>query len=99
MDAPASLHLNISNSLAQGGESSNPVCQLSFYSPYWVDNRTNMDLLLQDHASAPPNPLLLGYKTPLDYSEVHSPGSIFISNNYTLKAEQACEPHPGSACS
>lgn len=76
-NAPSSLLLNISNSLAQAGNSS-PVCHLSFYSPYWVDNRTNMDLVLQDHASAPPNPLLLGYKTPLDYSEVVSPGRFLL---------------------
>lgn len=75
VNAPSSLLLNISNSLAPGGDTSNPVCHLSFYSPYWIDNRTNMDLILQDHASAEPNPLLLGYKTPLDYSEIVSPGN------------------------
>lgn len=75
MNAPEELHLNIQNSLANGrGAGESPVCHLSFYTPYWVDNRTNMDLILQDHASAVPNPVLLGYKSPWDYSEVVSPG-------------------------
>lgn len=73
VNAPEELLLHIQNSLAEAGRDS-PICRLSFYSPCWVDNRTDMDLVLQDHASAAPNPLLLGYKTPLDYKEVVSPG-------------------------
>ena len=48
MNAPEALHLNIQNSLASGGGAEqSPVCHLSFFVPYWVDNRTNMDLILQ----------------------------------------------------
>ena len=77
MFAPDVLVLNIQNSLAHSSEKrvDNPICLLSFFSPYWVDNRTNMDLILQDHLSASPNPLLLGYQTPLDYGEVSAPGA------------------------
>lgn len=84
MNAPATLLLNIQNSLAnhqseylngsKERQASVPVCNLSFYSPYWVDNRTNMDLVLQDHASAVGSPLLMSYKLPAQFTEVLSPG-------------------------
>lgn len=76
MNAPELLLLNLQNSLSEADRPHiSPVCHLSFNSPYWVNNRTDMDLILRDHASAAPNTTLLGYKTPLDYAEVIAPGN------------------------
>ena len=101
VNAPGKLLLNIQNSLVRGDDiqetndkrSNNPVCQLSFYSPYWVDNRTNMDLVIQDHASAKPAPVSLGLRLPTQYSEVQSPGkpSSAISNREGNEVMPICE--------
>ena len=96
MNAPDTLLLNIQNSLSTTEDEnladskekhSQPLCQLSFYSPYWVDNRTNMDLVVQDHASAAGSAFLFGHSLPTQYTEVRSPGPlpcrIFFITTYT----------------
>ena len=100
MFAPDVLVLNIQNSLAHPSEKrvDNPICLLSFFSPYWVDNRTTMDLILQDHLSASPNPLLLGYQTPLDYGEVSAPGASASPLTWTDKGQRPLQSqHCGTA--
>lgn len=67
------MYVGIDNSMVnESGRS--PLCRVTLFAPFWLDNRTGMDLLFQDHKSAPPNPLFLGANSPFDYAEVESPG-------------------------
>ncbi len=72
--SPNIMYVGIDNSmLTESGRS--PLCRVTLFAPFWLDNRTGMDLLFQDHKSAPPNPLFLGANTPFDYAEVEAPGT------------------------
>ena len=51
------------------------VCRLSLFVPYWINNRTGVDLFLKDKASAPIHPLLLGASLPGTFGEVFAPGT------------------------
>ena len=67
------MYVGVDNSmLNESGRS--PLCRVTLFAPFWLDNRTGMDLLFQDHKSAPPNPLFLGANSPFDYAEVEAPG-------------------------
>ena len=69
------MYVGIDNSMVnESGRS--PLCRVTLFAPFWLDNRTGMDLLFQDHKSAPPNPLFLGANSPFDYAEVESPGGF-----------------------
>ncbi|KAK9867091.1 hypothetical protein WJX84_006946 [Apatococcus fuscideae] len=71
--SPNIMYVGIDNSMVnESGRS--PLCRVTLFAPFWLDNRTGMDLLFQDHKSAPPNPLFLGANSPFDYAEVESPG-------------------------
>jgi hypothetical protein len=45
--------------------------QVTLYAPYWLDNRTGMDLAFQD---APPSGRILGVRSRFDYNEVVAQG-------------------------
>ena len=47
--------------------------QVTLFAPYWLDNRTGMDLAFQD---APPSGRILGVRSRFDYNEVVSPGEL-----------------------
>ena len=51
------------------------MCKLTFYAPYWLDNRTGLDLVFTDHQSAPQSPLLLGARFPWEVTSVYCPGA------------------------
>lgn len=72
--APPLLLLGVHNSLADAGVAGG-VCRLTLYAPYWLNNRTGVDLFYQDQASAPGNPFLLGAPLPWEYGEVIAPGT------------------------
>ncbi|KAK9815754.1 hypothetical protein WJX72_009012 [[Myrmecia] bisecta] len=72
-NAPPTMHLGIDNSMA-GNSSDRSVCKVTLFAPYWIDNRTGIDLIFQDHPSAPSIALLCGANTPWDYAEVLVPG-------------------------
>ena len=65
--------LGLDNSRARG-RPQQPLTRVAFFSSYWIDNRTGMDLMFQDHAAAHPNPFLLGARMPGAYAEVLVPG-------------------------
>ena len=65
--------LGLDNSRARG-RPQQPLTRVAFYSSYWIDNRTGMDLMFQDHAAAQPSPFLLGARMPGTYAEVMVPG-------------------------
>ncbi len=46
---------------------------MTLFAPYWLDNRTGMDLAFQD---APPSGRILGVRSRFDYNEVVSPGEL-----------------------
>ena len=69
---PELLLMSMDNSLVNH-KKGKPICDLTFFVPYWVDNRTSLDLVLRDHESAPRQPLLLGLRNPQGYSEVRAP--------------------------
>ena len=68
--------LGLDNSRARG-RPKQPLTRVAFYSSYWIDNRTGMDLMFQDHAAAQANPFLLGARMPGAYAEVLVPGMPF----------------------
>jgi hypothetical protein len=49
--------------------------RLNLYASYWVDNRSGLDLLFQDHAAARQRPLLLGARLPFAFAPVLVPGA------------------------
>jgi hypothetical protein len=51
------------------------VCRVTLFVPFWLNNRTGVDLFYRDRHSAPPQPLLLGASLPWDYGEVFTPGT------------------------
>lgn len=65
--------LGLDNSRARG-RPKQPLTRVAFFSSYWIDNRTGMDLMFQDHAAAQANPFLLGARMPGAYAEVLVPG-------------------------
>jgi len=65
--------LGLDNSRARG-RPQQPLTRVAFFSSYWIDNRTGMDLMFQDHAAAHRNPFLLGARLPGAYAEVLVPG-------------------------
>ena len=69
--------LGLDNSRARG-RPQQPLTRVAFFSSYWIDNRTGMDLMFQDHAAAHPNPFLLGARMPGAYAEVLVPGKLII---------------------
>ncbi len=71
--APLLVLLGLDNSRARG-RPKQPLTRVAFYSSYWIDNRTGMDLMFQDHAAAQANPFLLGARMPGAYAEVLVPG-------------------------
>ncbi|RMZ53056.1 hypothetical protein APUTEX25_001175, partial [Auxenochlorella protothecoides] len=78
MRAPALLLLGVHNSLvdaeAAGLPASGP-CAMTLHVPYWLNNRTGVDLFTRDRASAPAQRWLLGAALPWDHGEVFSPGT------------------------
>ena len=52
------------------------MCKLTFFAPYWLDNRTGLDLVFTDHQSAPQSPLLLGTRLPWERTNVYCPGTV-----------------------
>lgn len=72
-NAPPQVYLGIDNSRARG-RPEQPLAKLTFFASYWIDNRTGMDLVFQDHAAAAPNPLLLGARMPGAFAQVLVPG-------------------------
>lgn len=48
---PAEMLLGISNSMATDADFS---CQVKVFAPFWVDNRTGLDLLFKDIDVPPP---------------------------------------------
>ena len=92
--------LGLDNSRARG-RPQQPLTRVAFYSSYWIDNRTGMDLMFQDHAAAQPNPFLLGARMPGAYAEVLVPGgeqytpipSIALSHCVLLGANALLSEH------
>ena len=70
--APDVLYLGLDNSLAR--TAGKPLCRLTLFAAYWLDNRTGLDLSFQDHESAPRAPILLGARLPCDTTSVLAPG-------------------------
>lgn len=68
------MHLGIDNSRARGRQEQ-PLARLTFFASYWIDNRTGVDLLFQDHAAARHLPLLLGARLPYAFAPVLVPGA------------------------
>ena len=75
MRAPPVLHVGVYNTLVDQKLEHAGVCRITLYSPYWLNNRTGVDLFYQDYSSAPSQPLLCGASFPGDYGEVFVPGT------------------------
>ena len=64
--APPMIYLGIDNTLAlERGPLAH--CRVTLYAPYWLDNRTGMDLSFKD---APLSGRLFGVRSRFDYNEV-----------------------------
>lgn len=69
--------MGLDNSLA-GGHGAQPLCRLTFFASYWIDNRTGLDLMFHDHQSAPQSPILLGARVPFDTTSVRVNGEQIL---------------------
>jgi len=69
------LQVGVYNSLTDQEMHSAGVCRITLYVPYWLNNRTGIDLFYRDKTSAPTQPLMLGHPFPWDYGEVFTPGT------------------------
>lgn len=74
MRSPPLLHLGLHNTLTDGNAGALGSCRVTLYAPYWLNNRTGVDLFYQDRTSAPGQPFLFGAALPWDYGEVFTPG-------------------------
>ena len=81
------MHLGIDNSRARG-RLEQPLARLTFFASYWIDNRTGLDLLFQDHAAARHLPLLLGARLPYAFAPVLVPGTVLRGG--FLNADAIC---------
>ena len=72
--APDVLYMGLDNSLATS-QGTQALCRLTFFAPYWVDNRTGLDLVFHDHQSAPKSALLFGARVPFDTTSVRVNGA------------------------
>lgn len=72
---PPLMFLGVHNSLTDTETPAGGSCRVTLYSPYWLNNRTGVDLFYKDHTSAPGNPVLLGAPLPWDFGEVFTPGT------------------------
>ena len=73
--APPVMMLGVDNSMHDKASGDFTMCRLTLFAPYWVDNRSGMDLLFKDGPSAKGHPLLLGAHTYFDYAPVKAPGT------------------------
>ena len=73
--APPLTMLGVDNSMHDKASGDFTMCRLTLFAPYWVDNRSGMDLLFRDGPSAKGHPLLLGAHTYFDYAPVKAPGN------------------------
>lgn len=72
--SPYLLQVGIHNSLAHQERGKASACRLLLYVPYWVNNRTGVDLFLKDKLSAPSIPMI-GASIPGSFGEVFAPGT------------------------
>lgn len=70
MVAPAILNVSMHSSLAEKEVGS--VSRVSFFVPFWLNNRTGVDLFFKDSAASS-HPL--GFTLPWEYLEVFAPGT------------------------
>lgn len=70
MVAPALLNVLVHSSLAEKEVGS--VSRISFFVPFWLNNRTGVDLFFKDSAASS-HPL--GFTLPWEYLEVFAPGT------------------------
>ena len=72
--APPMMLLGVDNSMHDKASGDFTMCRLTLFAPYWVDNRSGLDLLFKDGPSAKGHPLLMGAQTYFDYAPVKAPG-------------------------
>ncbi len=68
------MMLGVDNSMHDKASGDFTMCRLTLFAPYWVDNRSGLDLLFKDKPSAKGHPLLMGAHTYFDYAPVKAPG-------------------------
>lgn len=73
--APPILRLGVHNSFIDKELPQAGVCRITLYVPYWLSNRTGVDLFFKDPECAPPNPFVFGAALPWGYGEVFAPGT------------------------
>ena len=73
-----------SNDVAGGGQQHARQGRLTLFAPYWVDNRSGLDLLFKDGPSAKGHPLLMGAHTYFDYAPVKAPGMPVLQRHKDL---------------
>lgn len=78
------MMLGLDNSMHDKDSGDLSMCKLTLFAPYWIDNRSGLDLTFKDGPSGKGQPLLLGAHTIFDYALVKAPG------NALLKQMPAC---------
>ena len=77
------MMLGVDNSMHDKASGDFTMCRLTLFAPYWVDNRSGLDLLFKDGPSAKGHALLMGAHTFFDYAPVKAPG------NFTLQLDSS----------
>ena len=78
------MMLGVDNSMHDKASRDFTMCRLTLFAPYWVDNRSGMDLLFRDSPSARGHPWLLGAHTYFDYAPVKAPGTCIKPYQFCL---------------
>lgn len=73
--APPLMMLGVDNSMHDKASGDLSMCKLTLFAPYWIDNRSGLDLTFKDGPSGKGQPLLLGAHTIFDYALVKAPGA------------------------
>lgn len=82
--APPMMLLGVDNSMHDKASGDFTMCRLTLFAPYWVDNRSGLDLLFKDGPSAKGHPLLMGAHTYFDYASVKAPGMPVLQRQRLL---------------
>ena len=83
------MMLGVDNSMHDKASGDLSMCKLTLFAPYWIDNRSGLDLTFKDGPSGKGQPLLLGAHTIFDYALVKAPGRLtFATRSPSVFHEQ-----------
>ena len=89
------MMLGVDNSMHDKASGDLSMCKLTLFAPYWIDNRSGLDLTFKDGPSGKGQPLLLGAHTMFDYALVKAPGMLhpadYLNHSALLSLQSFCK--------